>query len=996
MVEDNSILGKLLPAVEHQVVQSDSMDTKMFNDLKERSGSLKEVEKVGTEALKTFPPLAQDIWSSLFKFDPTFRGQEEMTSSHRFNATLMEKMTQMTQYKELRVHTRLDDLHSAMATVALAEEITKSLKGELKEQADLANSADLIQKELERLANAAQTWQEAADRTGRPDFKKMAEDCLKAAELHKAQLKAAMEKLGGSCTSNVNKIRTNVRAAADSALKNAQSVSQSMDGWGLDAGQVQKMPIEQKLELAKRLQTEKFKLMAQVIGRMRRLAVYKQKTKLNQARDEIYDIGLGSDLSRVLPAELVLLGSPTGKGEFRRRFVEEKLMQYELRGTEKQGKGPIIVCVDNCLHPDTPVLMSDGTIRRIQEIREGDMVLSFDFRNSTTVSQRVGRVAQTKSPERLLMITTSEGSITCTPEHRFFTAINNKVIEVQAADLRGGDLIASPRRLPGQQNSEDGRIWAQLVGYLLGDGDKWHDKDRCSKRIRATDKDMEHIECYADIASQLGYKPLVRQWGGRNRLYINSAELYNTLELELPGLLSRSPQRTIPERILGWSNELLCSFIRGLYDAEGCVTDHQIVLTTSSKDIVDRLQTLLKRFSIVTEKETKGSGFRDHDYHRLTISDRQSIESFSTLIGFSGSDKGGKLALVLKRQRSQGGRAQVVPVDLRTILQVARSVGIVYSPRSSRGFGTIQYRQQCKNVSRARVKQIVSDIEGRVLELEEFVPKVYDKELRTLIGMSHVDVSKGTGLTIRQLRRLAEGHVVEDHKEVVLKYILQETMRRVAEARAYLMGLGPVISDGVLWTKVRSIEGIESNAITLYDLTMDGGSSNYLTSHYIVHNSGSMAGDRETWSKAVALALLEIASMQKRAFACIHFGSQSDELKVIEIEPGDKDILIKAIGVAEYFLNASGTAFEPALSKVTELISKQGFQNADLVFITDGNAPISDVFLKAFLEQKKARDYQAFGVLIQSSFDETIGRFCDKTVEVAELLDAEAEPLLEI
>jgi hypothetical protein len=35
-------------------------------------------------------------------------------------------------------------------------------------------------------------------------------------------------------------------------------------------------------------------------------------------------------------------------------------------------------------------------------------------------------------------------------------------------------------------------------------------------------------------------------------------------------------------------------------------------------------------------------------------------------------------------------------------------------------------------------------------------------------------------------------------------------------------------------------------------------------------------------------------------------------------------------------------------------------------------------------------------VLIQSSFDETIGRFCDKTVEVAELLDAEAEPLLEI
>jgi uncharacterized protein with von Willebrand factor type A (vWA) domain len=507
MAEDSGILGKLLPSSEHQVVHSDSMDAKMFTDLRGQSESLKNVVKEGTDALKTFPPLAQDIWSSLFKFGPEFRTPEEMTPSHRFNATLMDKMTQMQQYKELRVHTRLDDLHSAMATVALAEGITKSLKEELKEQADLANSADLIQKELERLANAAQTWKDAAAKTGNPDFQKQAEECKKAAELHKAQLKAVGDKLEQSCVANVNKIRTGVRAAAESALKNAQSVSEGMDGWGLEAGQLQKMPIEQKLELAKRLQTKKFKLMTQVIGRMRRLAIHKQKTKLNQARDEIHDISLGSDLSRVLPAELALLNHPVAKMEFRRKFVEGKLMQYELRGTEKQGKGPIVVCVDN---------------------------------------------------------------------------------------------------------------------------------------------------------------------------------------------------------------------------------------------------------------------------------------------------------------------------------------------------------------------------------------------------------------------------------------------------------------------------------------------------------SGSMAGDRETWSKAVALALLEIASMQKRGFACIHFGSSSDPLKVIEIEPGDKDILAKAVWVAEYFLNASGTAFEPALARVTELISKQSFQKADMVFITDGNAPIDSKFLADFLEQKKKREYRAFGVLIQSSFDGTLKTFCDEIVEVAELLDAEAEPLLEI
>jgi len=83
-----------------------------------------------------------------------------------------------------------------------------------------------------------------------------------------------------------------------------------MDGWGLGSGELQKMPIEQKLELAKRLQTRKFKFMAQVIGRMRRLAVHKQKTKLNQSRDEIHNVGIGNDLSRVLPIELVQLRHP--------------------------------------------------------------------------------------------------------------------------------------------------------------------------------------------------------------------------------------------------------------------------------------------------------------------------------------------------------------------------------------------------------------------------------------------------------------------------------------------------------------------------------------------------------------------------------------------------------------------------------------------------------------------------------------------------------------
>jgi len=56
----------------------------------------------------------------------------------------------MQQYRELRVHTRLDEMHSALATIALAGEMAETLKEELKEQAEQANTADLIQQELQK------------------------------------------------------------------------------------------------------------------------------------------------------------------------------------------------------------------------------------------------------------------------------------------------------------------------------------------------------------------------------------------------------------------------------------------------------------------------------------------------------------------------------------------------------------------------------------------------------------------------------------------------------------------------------------------------------------------------------------------------------------------------------------------------------------------------------------------------------------------------------
>ncbi|NJD53028.1 MAG: VWA domain-containing protein [Candidatus Methanoperedens sp.] len=161
-------------------------------------------------------------------------------------------------------------------------------------------------------------------------------------------------------------------------------------------------------------------------------------------------------------------------------------------------------------------------------------------------------------------------------------------------------------------------------------------------------------------------------------------------------------------------------------------------------------------------------------------------------------------------------------------------------------------------------------------------------------------------------------------------------------------------------------------------------------------NSGSMAGDREIWSKAVILTLLEIAVMQKRKFVCIHFGGPLDELKVIEVAAGDKNILIKAVEIAEFFLNSGGTAFGPALKKATKVVASQAYQKADVVFITDGQDPVAPKFLVEFLNSKKQREFRVLSVLVQSRDNTILKEFSDEIVKVDELLDAEAEGLMEI
>jgi uncharacterized protein with von Willebrand factor type A (vWA) domain len=108
------------------------------------------------------------------------------------------------------------------------------------------------------------------------------------------------------------------------------------------------MTAADRLKLATQVVKKKrLQEIAAMCGRLTRIALNVQRTKIDHAADEISNIGFGRDLAHLLPRELALLCDEETEDLFMLRFAEGNLAQYELEANEKQGQGPIICAVDS-------------------------------------------------------------------------------------------------------------------------------------------------------------------------------------------------------------------------------------------------------------------------------------------------------------------------------------------------------------------------------------------------------------------------------------------------------------------------------------------------------------------------------------------------------------------------------------------------------------------------------------------------------------------------
>lgn len=152
----------------------------------------------------------------------------------------------------------------------------------------------------------------------------------------------------------------------------------------------------------------------------------------------------------------------------------------------------------------------------------------------------------------------------------------------------------------------------------------------------------------------------------------------------------------------------------------------------------------------------------------------------------------------------------------------------------------------------------------------------------------------------------------------------------------------------------------------------------------LLDESTSVEG-QAAWCKAVALALLDIAMRNQRRFAVIHFAG----VKHIQTDlflPGQytrEDVL----RCAETFLNGN-TDYETPLFEALRLMKEEGFENADMVFVTDGACSLSEEFMEHLKQEQATKGFQITGILLDmgfSGFEFSLQGFCSNIYRTSEL-----------
>jgi uncharacterized protein with von Willebrand factor type A (vWA) domain len=331
---------------QHALDRLDVMDLQTADRLAGLDAAQQAIDPTAEE----YPPalrLFQDTQLALYKGGPRLRDDaKEMPPSHCLNHAVLDRAMGERRFRELRLRTCLDETMSLLGAMNLWEQLMDLLS---EEQQTAAREAAARERHAAERRAQAETLQAMAELAAQRGDEKMSQQASQQAQDLRAQADAAYQEAQAAMDQALDNAPSDreIRQAVKEAVDRTDEQGESMNGWGLSPGALQRVPPEQRLALAERVMaSEKLRRLAKMVGRFRNLAIAAQAEKAERAPGQIAGIELGADLQRMLASEVALLHHPALKLELYRRLVEHQVMQYQMTGRRRLALGPLVVCYD--------------------------------------------------------------------------------------------------------------------------------------------------------------------------------------------------------------------------------------------------------------------------------------------------------------------------------------------------------------------------------------------------------------------------------------------------------------------------------------------------------------------------------------------------------------------------------------------------------------------------------------------------------------------------
>ena len=345
-----------------------------------------------------------------------------------------------------------------------------------------------------------------------------------------------------------------------------------------------------------------------------------------------------------------------------------------------------------CLTGDTLVSTDRGLVR-LAELGDvyGDRWQDLDLMVSTDQGPRRATKFFVNGEEPTRAIRTESGyAIQGTLTHRV------KIVDAQSgawewkrlADIASGDLLplqmgslpGEPRRVPlpvldqayyiGDRHlqvpDEVTADLAELVGYFMGDG-SLHAK---GIRLCVADTDLDVAERLGVLSKELfGLAPMVTQQEGYRELTLQSVRLARWWQAA--GFAKTLPETDhvgkgwvprVPSAILEANDPAVyAAFLRGLFEADGTVTEGVPSVSTAHESFAAETRTLLLTLGLAatTRRTTSGWG---GDILQVRLRNVDHALNFDEMIGFIGERKS-KLMVALEPDRSAKNDYVYLPGD---------------------------------------------------------------------------------------------------------------------------------------------------------------------------------------------------------------------------------------------------------------------------------------------------------------------------------------------